>query len=92
MLVKESSVGTDKAGSLRSIPSVVTHAVRLCTDNGMQQFYNYLGRYSEKQNGFFYGIFHEGGAQWAKSGGEGVLLQFSDSTNDPMHDFNRLFC
>ena len=33
-----------------------------------------------------------GGAQWAKSRGEGVLLQFSDSTKDPMHDFNRLFC
>ena len=33
-----------------------------------------------------------GGAQWAKSGGEAVLLQFSDSTKDPMHDFNRLFC
>ena len=32
------------------------------------------------------------GAQWAKSGGEAVLLQFSDSTKDPMHDFNRLFC
>ena len=34
----------------------------------------------------------QGGAQWAKSGGEAVLLQFSDSTKDPMHDFNRLFC
>ena len=34
----------------------------------------------------------EGGAQWAKSGGEAVLWQFSDSTKDPMHDFNRLFC
>ena len=33
-----------------------------------------------------------GGAQWAKSGGEAVLLQFSDFTKDPMHDFNRLFC
>ena len=33
-----------------------------------------------------------GGAQWAKSGGEAVLLQFSDSTKDPMHDYNRLFC
>ena len=33
-----------------------------------------------------------GGPQWAKSGGEAVLLQFSDSTKDPMHDFNRLFC
>ena len=32
------------------------------------------------------------GAQWAKSGGEAVLLQFSDFTKDPMHDFNRLFC
>ena len=30
--------------------------------------------------------------QWAKSGGEAVLLQFSDFTKDPMHDFNRLFC
>ena len=30
--------------------------------------------------------------QWAKSGGEGVLLQFSNFTKDPMHDFNRLFC
>ena len=27
-----------------------------------------------------------------KSGGDAVLLQFSDSTKDPMHDFNRLFC
>ena len=34
----------------------------------------------------------QGGAQWAKSGGEAVLLQFSDFTKDPMHDFNRLFC
>ena len=33
-----------------------------------------------------------GGAEWAKSGGEAVLLQFSDFTKDPMHDFNRLFC
>ena len=33
-----------------------------------------------------------GGAQWAKSGGEAALLQFSDFTKDPMHDFNRLFC
>ena len=33
-----------------------------------------------------------GGAQWAKSGGEAFLLQFSDFTKDPMHDFNRLFC
>ena len=32
------------------------------------------------------------GAQWAKSGGEAVLLQFSDFTKDPMHDLNRLFC
>ena len=31
-------------------------------------------------------------AQWAKSGGEAFLLQFSDFTKDPMHDFNRLFC
>ena len=31
------------------------------------------------------------GAQWAKSGGEAVLLQLSDFTKDPMHDFNRLF-
>ena len=30
--------------------------------------------------------------QWAKSGGEAVLLEFSDFTKDPMHDFNRLFC
>ena len=30
--------------------------------------------------------------QWAKSGGEAVLLQGSDFTKDPMHDFNRLFC
>ena len=37
-------------------------------------------------------LFSVKGAQWAKSGGEGVLLQFSDSTKDPMHDFNRLFC
>ena len=41
MLVKEGSVGTDKAGSLRSVPSVVAHAVRLHTDNGMQ-FFIYL--------------------------------------------------
>ena len=34
----------------------------------------------------------ERGAQWAKSGGEAFLLQFSDFTKDPMHDFNRLFC
>ena len=26
------------------------------------------------------------------SGGEAVLLQLSDFTKDPMHDFNRLFC
>ena len=32
------------------------------------------------------------GAQWAKSEGEAVLLQFSGFTKDPMHDFNRLFC
>ena len=36
---------------------------------------------------------NEGGAaQWAKSEGEAVLLQFSGFTKDPMHDFNRLFC
>ena len=34
----------------------------------------------------------DGGAQWAKSGGEAVLLQFSDFTKDPMHGFNRLLC
>ena len=33
-----------------------------------------------------------GGAQWAKSEGEAVLLQFSGFTKDPMHDFNRFFC
>ena len=33
-----------------------------------------------------------GGAQGAKSGGEAVLLQFSDFTKDTMHNFNRLFC
>ena len=33
-----------------------------------------------------------GGAQWAKSEGEAVLIQFSGFTKDPMHDFNRLFC
>ena len=32
------------------------------------------------------------GAQWAKSGGEAVLLQLSDFTKEPLHDFNRLFC
>ena len=32
------------------------------------------------------------GAQWAKSGGEAVLLQLSDFTKDPIHDLNRLFC
>ena len=37
-------------------------------------------------------IVEKGGAQWAKSGGEAFLLQFSDFTKDPMHDFNRLFC
>ena len=31
-------------------------------------------------------------AQWAKSGGKAVLLQFSDFTKYPMHDLNRLFC
>ena len=30
--------------------------------------------------------------QWAESGGEAVLIQFSDFTKEPMHDFNRLFC
>ena len=33
-----------------------------------------------------------GGAQWAKSEGEAVLLGYSGFTKDPMHDFNRLFC
>ena len=40
----------------------------------------------------FDGLGVRGGAQWAKSGGEAVLLQSSDFTKDPMHDFNRLFC
>ena len=33
-----------------------------------------------------------GGAQWAKSEGEAVLLGYSGFTKDPMHNFNRLFC
>ena len=33
-----------------------------------------------------------GGAQWAKSEGEAVLLQLSDFSKDPMHDFNRFVC
>ena len=39
-------------------------------------------------------LYHKGGrgAQWAKSGGEAVLLQFLDFTKDPMQDFNKLFC
>ena len=39
-----------------------------------------------------YSIGGGGVALWAKSGGEAFLLQFSDFTKDPMHDFNRLFC
>ena len=34
----------------------------------------------------------EGGAQWAKLGGEAVLLDSSDFTKDSMHDFNRFVC
>ena len=47
-----------------------------------------------KKNGYFMVRLNVmgGGAQWAKSGGEAVLLQFSDFTKDPMHDFIRLFC
>ena len=39
-----------------------------------------------------YYVITDRGAQWAKSGGEAVLLQFSDFTKDIMHDLNRLFC
>ena len=34
----------------------------------------------------------DGGAQWAKSEDEAVLLGYSGFTKDPMQDFNRLFC
>ena len=46
-----------------------------------------LGKYSNNQNGnlrWFSPLGVGPPPQWAKSGGEAVLLQFSDFTKDPM--------
>ena len=52
------------------------------------------GSHPLKKPGFYEKLSQNGDPppQWAKSGGEAFLLQFSDFTKDPMHDFNRLFC
>ena len=63
------------------------HQERICTSVFIQVP---LGTQKILLSGFFPS--RGGGAQWAKSGGEAFLLQFSDFTKDPMHDFNRLFC
>ena len=52
--------------------------------------YRYRYRYFSKVSIYRQSICHIDISNRAR--GEAVLLQFSDFTKDPMHDFNRLFC